>query len=172
MIIMSKVTGISVSLKTEPGEDTGTDDHVYLGVCGTRGGREFALNVDEYDDWEPGSEDDYGFGSPTTGGREPTTAAARLNNMAIHLEGITHVYLRKQGDRTHDADDYWEVSKCIVIISTPNESRLFSLKGKARLGNEFGHKVWLSDSAENPDSTNVHSQMLREVGAKSEVEQE
>lgn len=161
---MGKITGISVwNLETESGRHTGTDDHVYLGVYGTGGGREFALDVDDYNDWEPGSVDDYEFGSPTTGGREPITAADQLNRIDISLEDVTHVYLRKQGDRTTAGDDFWEVLECHVLMSSGSDaSRLFSLPGTARLGNEYGHKVWLSDASD--EGEDVHAQMLREAG--------
>ena len=49
---MSDLTGITVTLTTAADEDGGTDDHVYLGVIGLGGGREFPLDDPDWDDFE------------------------------------------------------------------------------------------------------------------------
>lgn len=147
---MSDVSGIFVSLTTGSGKYEGTDDHVYLGVCGTVGGREFALDVDDFDDWEEGSVVTYSFGQYANfyGGKEPATAADQLDRMTICMPNVTHVYLRKQGDRTSQGDDFWELASCRVHLHTGSSTRIFESTGRARLGNEYGHKVWLAESGD------------------------
>jgi hypothetical protein len=150
---MGEVTSVWVQIATAPGTYTGTDDHVYLGIYGTEGGREFALDVNQFDDWEPDSKVAYGFGprgdafSPGNYGpiREPTTAADQLDKISISQPDVTTAYLRKQGDRTPRGDDYWELSDCMVhLLSDERDpTRAFWLPGSVRLGNEYGHKVWL-----------------------------
>ena len=49
---MSNLTGITVTLTTAADEDGGTDDHVYLGVIGLGGGREFPLDDADWEDFE------------------------------------------------------------------------------------------------------------------------
>lgn len=44
-----------VELETSTESWAGTDDHLYAGVFGTEGGREFNLNVSGFNDYEPGS---------------------------------------------------------------------------------------------------------------------
>ncbi|WP_128223454.1 hypothetical protein [Halobacteriaceae bacterium SHR40] len=156
---------------TGRGRYTGTDDHVYLGVYGPEGGREFALDVAGFDDWEPDSSVDYRFGSGGGAGRDPRTAEDQLYNISISTPDITHVYLRKQGDRTRSGDDYWELSDATVyLFPRGSGGRVFTLPGTARLGNEYGHKVWLE---ERTDGT-VHADdpTLKEVRAKFEQDQE
>ncbi|MFW6317350.1 MAG: hypothetical protein ACOC06_02645 [Halorubrum sp.] len=148
---MSDVTGIRVRLRTAPRTDTGSDDHVYLGVCGTVGGREFALDVRGFDDWEPDSDVSYAFGpgfSTSGGAKEPQTAADQLERLTICLPNVTHVYLRKQGDRSSQGDDYWELSRCEAFIKSENDLRAFVSTGTGRLGNEYGHEMWLAEGDE------------------------
>jgi hypothetical protein len=142
---MSDIEGIFVSLQTGA-QWFGTDDHIYLGVVGTVGGREFALAVDDFDDFEPGDRATYSIGPAAEifGGREPDTAAEQLDSMTICLPNVTHVYLRKQGDRSHAGDDAWELQSCFVYL-LGGSTRAFTSTGSAILGNEYGHKVWLAE---------------------------
>jgi hypothetical protein len=166
---MSNLRGVMVYLVTGSGRYAGTDDLVYLGVYGPEGGREFALDVDEFNDWERDSTNLYKFG-PGGAGMDPRTAEDELYNISISNPDVTHVYLRKQGDRRRDNDDYWELSEAEVYLFHRGGSRFFSLPGTARLGNEYGHKVWLEERTEG----NVHAddQMLREARAEFEQDQE
>ena len=93
---MSNITGISITLKTADQSWAGTNDHLYLGVVGTVGGREFALGVPNFDDFEEGTEVTYQIGSPNIGGEIPLSAKARLEEMTICLPNVTHVYLRSK----------------------------------------------------------------------------
>ena len=68
---MSELTGIEVTLTTAATENAGTDDHVYIGVIGTGGGREFPLDDPEFDDFEIAPPITYKLGAPW----EPVPAA-------------------------------------------------------------------------------------------------
>ena len=52
---MSNLTGIFVSLTTGGQWWAGTNDHLYIGVVGSVGGREFALDVAGFNDFEKGT---------------------------------------------------------------------------------------------------------------------
>jgi hypothetical protein len=144
---MSKITGIFVSLTTAGVWWAGTNDHLYLGVVGTVGGREFALGVDGFDDFEAGTVVPYsiGPGAAVFGGKIPATAPAALAEMTICLPNVTHVYLRKQGDRTHEGDDAWRLSSAFVYLISSGMTRVFTTTGPATLGNEHGLQLWLAE---------------------------
>ncbi|MDH3706453.1 MAG: hypothetical protein OES57_10325 [Acidimicrobiia bacterium] len=147
---MSAIDGIFVSLDTFNQSWAGTDDHVYLGVVGTVGGREFAVAVSGFDDFEPGHPVTYsiGPGARVFGGHESDTASDALDDMIICLPNVTHVYLRKQGDRSHDADDLWRLDSALVfLIAAGKPTRVFTTTGPTSLGNEVGHTVWLAETA-------------------------
>lgn len=146
---MSAINGIFVSLDTADPWWAGTDDHLYLGVVGTVGGREFALDNRSVDDFEPGVMTyRIGPGAHVFGGIIPDHAGGQLANMTICLPNVTHVYLRKQGDRSSSGDDMWKLDHAFVYLIAPGEpTRVFQSTGVARLGNEYGHTVWLGEVA-------------------------
>jgi hypothetical protein len=149
---MSDLNGIFVSLTTSGVWWAGTNDHLYLGVAGTVGGREFALGVDGFDDFEEGTIVTYsiGPGAAIFGGLSPATADGALADMTICQPNVTHVYLRKQGDRTHAGDDAWRLNNVFVyLIAPPSPTRVFVSTGRATLGNEYGLKVWLAETGHN-----------------------
>ena len=106
---MSKLNGIFVSLTTGNKKWSGTDDHLYIGLAGTVGGREFAPDVKGFNDFEKGTVVTYsiGPGALVFGGRVPATAPAALSKMTICQPNITHVYIRKLALGTVSADDAW-----------------------------------------------------------------
>lgn len=146
---MSEITGIFVSLTTGGQWWAGTNDHLYLGVVGTVGGREFALDVANFDDFEEGTVVPYSIGPDAAvfGGKIPATAPAALNDMLICLPNVTHVYLRKQGDRTHEGDDAWRLNYVYVYLISSDITRVFKSTGPATLGNEYGLQLWLGEVA-------------------------
>lgn len=147
---MPDITGIFVSLTVGGGTHDGTDDHVYLGVAGTGGGREFALATARINDFEAGSTVTYSFGPDAQqfGGEEPDTATAELGRISISQAGVTHVYLRKQGSIGHDDDDALDVDSAFVYLVADGSrvTRVFISTGGARLGNESGHVVHLRET--------------------------
>ncbi len=155
---MSEVTGIFVSLKTADSPPwAGTDNHVYLGVVGTVGGREFSLGVPAFDDYEPGSDVGYSIGSAADvfAGRKPLRGDAAFDDMMICQPNITHVYLRKQGNLSHDGDDLWRLERAFVYILGPTVTRVFSTTGPATLGNEWGLQLWLGEVAHSGSFRNA-----------------
>lgn len=145
---MSNISGIFVSLTTAGQWWAGTDNHLYLGVVGTVGGREFALDVEGFNDFEKGTVVTYsiGPGASVFGGKIPATAPDALAQMTICQPNVTHLYLRKQGDRTHEGDDAWRLSSAFVyLIASGIPTRVFQSTGPTTLGNEHGLQVWLAE---------------------------
>lgn len=154
------ILGIFVNLNTFNGEDSETDDEIYLGVWGTGGGREFPLSSSNHDDFERGAVDDYilgvdpGFGFST---HRPTRSGPGEDNdpalVPIELSTIQYVYLRKQAYGTQEDDNAWRLDSVHVLFyeqeTVPlNQSRLFTLHPRKGLwmGNGNGHQVWLTES--------------------------
>ena len=155
---MSNLDGIFVSLTTAGQWWAGTDDHLYIGVVGTVGGREFALNVEGFNDFEKGTVVTYsiGPGAALFGGRIPETAPGALAEMIICQPNVTHVYLRKQGDRTFKEDDAWRLSSVFVyLIASGSPTRVFVSTGPATLGNEFGLQIWLAETGHSGSYLNA-----------------
>ena len=155
---MSKLSGIFVSLTTASQWWAGSNDHLYLGVVGTVGGREFALNVDGFDDFEEGSVVTYSIGPDAVvfGGKTPETAPDSLAEMTICQPNITHLYIRKQGDRTYEGDDAWRLSYVFVyLIASGNPTRVFVSTGPATLSNESGLQVWLAETGHSGSYLNA-----------------
>jgi hypothetical protein len=156
---MSELNGIFVSLTTGAAWWSGTNDHLYIGIGGTVGGREFALAVDDFDDFEEGTVVTYsiGPGADFFGGRKPESASEALDSMTICQPNITHVYLRKQGDRTHEGDDAWQLASVFIyLIAPPAPTRVFTSTGSATLGNEYGLQLWLAEIGHGGNYLNAH----------------
>ena len=153
------ILGMVVNLQTFNSEDAGTDDEIYLGMWGTRGGREFPLSSKNHDDFERGADDFYllgvdpGFGFSMH--RSERSAPGEDNDPAllpIDINSIQYVYLRKQAYGQGEDDNAWRLESAIVLLyddaTVPlTGSRLFSIfvrKGMW-LGNEHGHQVWLTE---------------------------
>lgn len=177
---MSHVRAIHVDLTTAIVPDAAaTTDRLYLGLAGTDGGREFPLSVQDQQLFEPGVHARILFGLeeelvPNGLGTTPIVdfQADRSRNpnqrnsprfYRVEQADVTHVYLRKEGDRTTAGDDAWKLSDVVVqlhdpFIGTPlaNRIRTFinqdpvavdpeSQEDAIWLGNEFGHQVWLRE---------------------------
>lgn len=68
--------------------------------------------------------------------------------MKICQPNVTHVYLRKQGDRTHSGDDLWELASGFVMLMADGEpTRVLKSTGSAGLGNEYDNQIWLGEMA-------------------------
>lgn len=155
---MSNISGIFVSLTTAGQWWAGTDDHLYLGVVGTVGGREFALDVEGFNDFEKGTVVTYSIGSDASvfGGKIPKTAPGALAEMTICQPNVTHLYLRKQGDRTYKGDDAWRLSSVFVyLIASGAPTRVFKSTGPATLGNEYGLQIWLAETGHSGQFLNA-----------------
>lgn len=154
--------GMLVRLHTGTGRHSGTDDMLYVGVSGTRGGREFPLDVPWFDDFERRSRVKYVLGEVwdedlRAGAREPRHARADWNDpsqLAVGLEGVDRVYLRKQAGRRAVDDDAWELDEAeVVLFGEPPQRRVFRSSGALWLGVSYGLSVWLPEV--DPDAPSV-----------------
>lgn len=151
-----EILGITVSLKTGSGVWEGTDDHIYVGIIGKGGGREFPLDVIGYDDFEPGTHVSYllgtvwGIDAAKKGELEPFSSSQGgwndPNKWEIDMEKIDYVYLRKSGSRRGSADDMYELEEVEVALWGPEPNRRrFRHTGEARLANEYGLQIFLPE---------------------------
>jgi hypothetical protein len=129
-----------------------TNDHIYVGVFGRGGGREFPLESPG-PDFGPG---DYLYwvGTVWEGHRLENARQPRFSDYQndpgqaeIDLDRIDYVYLRKQGDRSPAGDDAWQFDWARVdLYGTDPAKRAFKTTGKVNFfGNEFGHQIWLAE---------------------------
>jgi hypothetical protein len=162
---MSQLTGIAVTLKTASDVDAGTDDHLYIGVVGTGGGREFPL-ASPQEDFIQGEEEKFALGSIWEGGfvdgttKFPDQSEPGGDNdprlVLLDMDKVNFVYLRKQGGVTHDGDDEYKLQLLRVVLYGPNspDRRAFfynNLTGRHSvwLANEKGLVIYLEESQEN-----------------------
>lgn len=156
---MSHIRGLVVRLKTENRSWAGTDDHIYLGIVGKGGGREFPLDVNGFDDFEEGTDIKYWLGTvwdgaALTGAKKPNQSqpdSGRWNDPAvdnINLNQVDYVYLRKGGTRQSDNDDAYMMDEVEATLygSSPNK-RTFRSTVDIGLANEYGLQVWLQETA-------------------------
>ena len=158
---MSTLRGITVYVATGSSWRAGPDDALYVGVCGTAGGREFPLDVPFFDDFQRGSRERYALGtvwdeSALIGVRTPKKAVADWNDPAYFYVGfqqIDRVYLRKQIGKGRMDDAYALDEIEIALYGEPGEKRLFRASTAIWLGVEYGGQVWLPEV--DPDSFSV-----------------
>lgn len=159
--------------------DNGTDDHIYIGVIGTGGGREFPLNTNDFDDFEANSETRYAFGevwegdvisSPSVKNPVNSHWANAPHRYQIDLDKIIQVYVRKGGTRKDDSDDTCFVQGIIVrLYGELGEKRRFvnpdnrGLAGRSTmvLSNGCGHQYWLVE--ENLDQSRIFNSIRRAI---------
>jgi hypothetical protein len=164
------ILGILVSLYTSDSDNAGTDDQIYLGVWGNRGGREFPLsssaigghfvqggyplfvlgidpsvNVPEADDAREVFKEPLNYLS-----RSDRSSPGEANDPGLFtdmsLDSISTVYVRKQAYGTGGDDDAWQLNEIVVFLwESPGQYRVFFLGPPSGLwfGNEFGHQAWL-----------------------------
>ena len=151
----------------------GTDDHVFIGVVGTGGGREFPLNVSNFDDFEARSDVTYVLGEVWDGNaisdpeiHHPNDSHdMRSNDPAFYLidfEQISHVYIRKAGTRKDDDDDTGIVRDVEVTLYEERPLRRFfanpfdsrrGARSPVILANNRGLQYWLVEEQIEEDST-------------------
>ncbi|WP_222272369.1 hypothetical protein [Modestobacter marinus] len=161
---MTILAGIAVELTTSNESQSGTDDHLYVGIVGKGGGREFALATPS-EDFESGTElfllgDIWDstvtsvpsakkpFDSEPGGENDPVRAL-------IEAELVDYVYLRKQGDNTEEDDDVYRLRRVTVSL-------FFSIDvtgAGRRVDYEFiapAQKPWLTLANENGHTVYLH----------------
>ena len=153
---MGSLKGMIVKLDTKNISWAGTDDHLWIGVFGKGGGREFCLDVRHFDDFEPDAYVKYWFGNvwdgaELSGARKPwqSQATENWNNPSVDdvdLDAVEYVYLRKSGTRRSDRDDAYVMDDVTVILyGTSPQKRVFQRTKDIRLSNESGLQVWLPE---------------------------
>ncbi len=152
---MSRMRGIFVRLKTKSESGAGTDDHIYVGVVGSSGGREFPLDVRKFDDFESGTDVKYWFGTVwdgtvLVGAKKPYRSEPGDRNdpnwFRTELHGVESVYIRKQGDRSTEGDDAYKLDEVeVTLYGASPDRRIFSTANDLWFGNEYGHQAWLTE---------------------------
>jgi hypothetical protein len=157
---MAQLTGMAVTLTTSNEDEAGTDDHLYIGVVGSGGGREFPLDS-EKQDFNTGEQELFALGNIWEGGviiggvtKFPLESSPGKDNdpalIPLDLNRVNFVYLRKQGDNTTDEDDAYKLKDLRVVLygpATPSKRTFSFSNGGTRLqiANENGHVVYLQE---------------------------
>jgi hypothetical protein len=156
---MAQLTGMAVTLTTADEDEAGTDDHLYIGVVGSGGGREFPL-ASEKEDFITGEEEKFALGIIWEGGfidgktKFPLGSDPGSNNdpavIPLDVARVNFVYLRKQGDNTDEGDDAYKLKDLRVVLygpATPSKRTFSFFNGGTRLqiANENGHVVYLQE---------------------------
>ena len=133
--------------------DAGTDDHIYVGVVRSWGGREFPLNVDGFNDFEASSNVKHALGriwneSLLAGARNPKVSIdngfSDPRSAKIEVSTVSHVYIRKAGSRRPAGDDKWELTSVMVsLFGTESEVRTYEIAHRLWFGNEFWQRKWI-----------------------------
>jgi hypothetical protein len=151
-----------VRLNTGLGRHSGTDDALYVGISGTRGGREFPLDVSWFDDFERRSRVKYALGEvwdedALAGARRPRKSVGDWNDPTLFyvgFEGIDRVYLRKHTGRRRADDDAYEMDEIeVVLFGDAPLRRVFRCTTAIWLGIQFGSTVWIPEV--DPDEPSV-----------------
>jgi hypothetical protein len=149
-----QLTGIQVVLTTSPddGDVAGTDDHLYIGIVGKGGGREFPLDSEE-ENFEPGTEV-FALGS-VPGPTSPLwkypieSKPGELNDPELQnldLEQVDYVYLRKQGERSPDGDDFYALGSVDVVLYGPaNADPSLQFKRHFHFNRKTIKSLWLAN---------------------------
>jgi hypothetical protein len=146
--------GIVVYLATGTAPRSGTDDALYLGVSGTRGGREFPLDTAFFDDFERRSRVRYALGevweeAALSGAKQPKMGKGGWNDPTyspVGLAAIDRVYLRKQCGRRRSDDDAYHLDEIeVTLYGEAGEKRVFRSASAIWLGLEYGAQVWLPE---------------------------
>jgi len=147
---MAEVKGMVVNLKTKTGAYSGTDDMIYVGVVGKKGGSEFPLDVAGFDDFEPGLVKYWlgtvWDGTALEGAKNPYKAFSWNDPEGRHigLKKVDYVYLRKRSYKKDD--DAWKMDSVTVTLYGPSpEKRTFMKTGDIWLGKEYGLTVYLKE---------------------------
>ncbi len=155
---MSQLRGMLVELSTSAIPGAGTDQHIYIGVQGTGGGREFPLANARIDDFEEGDTIRYWLGEVWDGtlldGAVPPDMSTGLSANApkafsIDLDKVNSVYIRKQGQPGHKSDDAYRFDAVeVTLYGHYPIRRSWSTNNSLWLGNEFGLTAWLPEERE------------------------
>ena len=151
---MAIIKGMLVRLTSSPYNWAGTDDHLYVGVFGTGGGREFPLDVKGFDDFEEGTDVKYWLGTvwdgaALTGAKKPwqSQTASGWNQPSydkIDMDKVDYIYLRKQSVEKNDDAFSLTLVEVILYGDSPTK-RIFRHTGEIGMAAEYGQRVWLRE---------------------------
>ncbi len=151
---MSNIKGLVIRLKSAGYNWGGTNDHLYIGIFGRGGGREFPMDVKGFDDFEEGTDVKYWLGtvwegSKLTGAKKPwqSQQAGGWNEPSyekIDFEKVDYVYLRKQSVDSND-DEYSLSEVDVTLYADSPVKKTFRHRGTLGLANEYGQQVWLRE---------------------------
>ena len=170
------IVGILVWMRICDDDDSGTDDHIYIGVWGRAGGREFALSDSKnYRRFKTGDEQMFLLGEKAFSIEAPfilpyQSRPGEQNDPAylpLELSTVEYVYVRKQSRGTGKGDDAWKVRLLQISLydAVPVEENhyrqfLLDIPDGLWIANEHGHQVWLTESLDQVSSP-VRSQVAR-----------
>jgi hypothetical protein len=138
---MANITQINVRIFTVQGEDTGTEDQVYLGL----GGREFRLESSSNSDM---NSPDFTFHLGVDSNVEnPNLNDPRAPGLTTDDLEKYPIYIAKPGNLSNDGDDAWLLGRVDITVNPgPGQkffSRLAGNGGSIWLRNESGHILYI-----------------------------
>jgi hypothetical protein len=151
---MTHLRGMVVRLVTGNDKFAGTDNMIYIGVVGKDGGREFPLDVGDFDDFEKGTDIKYHLGTvwdgnALNGTKKPKQSTPGLANdpkwHRVDLNEIDYVYIRKEenhGDHAQYQMDLVEVT----LYGVNPISRTFAEYDEIYLGKNVGLICYLPEA--------------------------
>jgi len=154
---MSHLKGMIVRLATHHQRHSETDDMIYIGFFGKRGGREVALDVKDFKEFQRGTDVFYLLGNVwddtvISGTKRPRDSQSRGNNSPdlyqINLNEIEYVYIRKQGGKeTNSKDDAYKFDLVeVTLYGSEPQSRKFLTNANVWLARESGLTVYIPES--------------------------
>ena len=148
------ITGITVSIKLGSYIYAGTKDPLYLGIFGKNGGQEFALEVNNYEEFDsPNKFIQFKLGDgccsanmlQVQGSNDP----GNCNNpksFPLNLDSIEYVYLRKLHKLNAVEDDLLQLASARVLLCDVNGNiRKFEKDIKMVFAYECGLQYWLKE---------------------------
>lgn len=157
---MVQLTGMQVILNTSSSNEAGTDSHIYIGVIGKGGGREFAL-ASPKEDFVTGDQEQFALGfiyEPVINGdtKFPKLSQPGKNNdpafYPLDMDRVDYVYLRKQGNETEEDDDAYRLKDVKVVLygpAAPSKKTFVSvINDPLWIANEHGHVIYLQETRE------------------------
>lgn len=146
------IEGLALELEIGSKSYYGTDDHLYLGVVSRKGGREFALAADAFNDFEARNKANYFIGKRyhvDLPGRDltPATNEIILEGGSLIDTEVSQVYLRKQSTppslNSQGGDDALQITSArIWIFADDTPTQIYALRGPVNLMVEIGLTVW------------------------------
>ncbi len=158
---MAQLTGMADTLVTaQDNEESETDEHLYIGVVGTGGGREFPLFDTDNPEFKPGL-NKYALGEIWEGGiivpgttRFPNRSNVGKDNdpalAPLDIDKVAFVYIRKQDKHGTYDDNAYRLKQLVVVLYGPVQPsrRIFRFDGESPvwIGNEHGQVIYLAEA--------------------------